>query len=76
VAISSANISGITANLSSRSHHQNQTKPSIPPHFVDRPVLPVKSQIKQRHNPFPSFIAINSQLQEGLDPMRLNGTGA
>jgi hypothetical protein len=66
VEISSASIgsfSRITANLPLRCHYRNQTKPSTPPPRCGLAAALAKSQIKQTRNPFPSFIAINSQLQ-------------
>jgi len=80
VCISSANIPAvsfaITADLPVRCHHRNRIKPWTPPRLQWIGRCSGKSQIKQRRNPFPIFIASNSQLQEGSDPMRLNGTVA
>jgi hypothetical protein len=76
VRISSANISGHHCKFAAALPQQKPNKAidSAPALWIG-PLLSAKSQIKQTHNPFPSFIAINSQLQEGLGPLRRNGTG-
>jgi hypothetical protein len=57
VSLASLQICRCAATTEIKQSHQPR------PRAVDCPPLPAKSQIKQTRNPFPSFIAINSQLQ-------------
>src|SRR5882762_10137023 len=60
----------MTAIMPVRCHQKNQIKPSIPRQFLGIGRSPSQNMTKVGRNLFPTFIASNSQLQEGSAKMR------